>query len=95
MRIYKVNKIEHTVFDSRDELPQDIHYLRDWREGHVGDWVLADDSCIIQILRKGTMLKAKGKVRSVDYIGTCTGTFLVNKNNKLDTSRRNNIYSLG
>lgn len=95
MRIYKVNKIEHTVFDNKDELPQDIHYLRDWRESCVGNWVLADDGCIIQILRKGTMLKSKGKVREVSYIGTCTGTFLVKENNKLDTSRRNNIYSLG
>tara|TARA_R100000808_G_C2139625_1_gene147535 strand:+ start:1106 stop:1840 length:735 start_codon:yes stop_codon:yes gene_type:complete len=95
MRTYKVNKIEHTVFDNADELPQDIHYLRDWRDGQIGDWVLADDGCIIQILRKGIMLKSKGKVRQVDYIGTCTGTFLVNKRNKLDTSKRNNIYSLG
>ena len=95
MRSYKVNKIEHIVFDSKDELPKDIHYLRDWREGHIGDWVKADDDCIIQILRKGVMLKAKGKKRQLEYIGTCTGTFLVSDKTLMDTSRRNNIYSLG
>jgi hypothetical protein len=95
MRIYKISKVEHSVFDSTDEVPDNIHYLEDWREGHIGDWVKADDDCIIQILRKGTMLKAKGKVRQVDYIGTCTGTFLVTKKNKMDTSRRMNIYSIG
>ena len=41
------------------------------------------------------MLKAKGKVREVEYIGTCTGTYLVGPKKKMDTSRRANIYSLG
>ena len=76
-------------------MPKDIHYLSDWREGQVGDWVLSDDDCVIQILRRGSMLKAKGKVRNRDYIGTCTGTFLVGPKVKMDTSRRVNIYSLG
>ncbi len=40
-------------------------------------------------------MKPKGKVRQVDYIGTCTGTFVVSEKNKMDTSRRVNIYSLG
>ena len=95
MRYYKVNRIEHTVFDSTDEVPKDIHYLDNWRDGDVGDWVKTDDECVVQILRSGTMLKPKGKVREVRYIGTCTGTFLVNSNIKLDASRRVNIYSIG
>jgi len=95
MRYYKVNKIEHTVFDSLDEVPLEINYLEDWRDGHISDWVKASDGCIIQILREGTMMKPKGKVRSVRYIGTCTGTFIVSKSTKMDTSKRINIYSLG
>ena len=95
MRYYKVNKIEHTVFDSLDEVPSEINYLEDWRDGHLSDWVKASDGCVIQILREGTMMKPKGKVRSVRYIGTCTGTFIVSDSTKMDTSRRINIYSLG
>tara|TARA_R100001230_G_scaffold24857_2_gene17915 strand:+ start:612 stop:1349 length:738 start_codon:yes stop_codon:yes gene_type:complete len=95
MRSYKVNKIEHTVFDELEEVPKDIHYLRDWREGQVGDWVLSDDDCVIQILRRGSMLKAKGKSRTREYVGTATGTFIVSDKNKMDTSRRINIYSFG
>ena len=95
MRHYKVNKIEHTVFESENEVPTTIEYLEDWRDGHQSDWVLSDDGCIIQILRAGTMLKSKGKNRSVRYLGTCTGTFLVSDKVKMDTSRRINIYSLG
>ena len=68
MRHYKVNKINHTVFDTIDEVPSDIQYREDWRDGHITDWVKADDGCIIQILRQGTMMKPKGKVRQVKYI---------------------------
>ena len=41
------------------------------------------------------MMKPKGKVRQVSYIGTCTGTFIVSKNVQMDASRRVNIYSIG
>jgi len=95
MRVYKVNKVEHTVFDSIDEVPSSISYKEDWREGRLSDWVLADDGCVIQILREGTMQKVYGKVREQVYIGTCTGTFIVADKTKLDTSKRVNIYSLG
>ena len=95
MRYYKVNKVDHTVFESIEEVPSSITYIEDWRYGHLSDWVLADDGCVLQILRKGTMVKPKGKVREVSYIGTCTGTFIVSKKTKMDASRRTNIYSLG
>ena len=95
MRHYKVNKALHTVFDSEDEVPSDIHYLRNWRDASISDWVLADDGSIVQILRMGKMIKPKGKVREVTYIGTCTGTFINSPSVKMDTSRRVNIYSLG
>jgi len=95
MRHYKVNKVQHTVFDSIDEVPADIHYLREWKDCVLSDWVLADDGCVIQILRKGTMIKPKGKVRKVSYVGTCTGTFLISNTVKMDTSKRTNIYSIG
>ena len=95
MRHYTVNNIQYTVFESEDELPSDIYPIKDWRKGGLFDWVLADDGCYIQILRKGTMKKPKGKVREVAYIGTCTGTFIISPTIKMDTSRRVDIYSLG
>jgi hypothetical protein len=95
MRHYTVNNIQYTVFESEDELPSNVNPVKDWRKGKVFDWVLADDGCYIQILRKGTMTKPKGKVREVAYIGTCTGTFIVSPKTNMDTSKRVNIYSLG
>ena len=95
MRLYIVNGINHTVFDSIEEVPAELKYLEDWRDGHISDWVKTDDDCVIQVLRRGSMMKAKGKVRQVDYIGTCTGTFIVSGKTKMDASRRINIYSIG
>tara|TARA_Y100000401_G_C8325947_1_gene228291 strand:- start:35 stop:769 length:735 start_codon:yes stop_codon:yes gene_type:complete len=93
MRVYKVNGIEHRVYDSDDLLPLGVKVIEDWRDGHVGDWVKTDDECYIQVLRRGTMYKPKGRIREVDYIGTCTGTFVVSNTVKMDSSRRVNIYS--
>jgi len=95
MRTYKVNKIEHTVFEDNEEIPSDLDYLYNWRKGSIGDWVKADDGCVLQILREGTMMKPSGKVRQQRYIGTCTGTFIVSEKTKMDTSKRVNIYSIG
>ena len=94
MRTYKVNKIIHRVFDPDDPVV-DLDVVANWREGMVGEWVKSDDDCVIQVLRRGTMHRSKGKKKQVDYIGTCTGTFAIYNHTKMDTSRRNNIYSFG
>ena len=95
MRFYRVNGVEHKVYDPDDILPNGLIVQSDWNVGNVGDWVKADDDCIIQILRKGVMKRQKGKSREVSYIGTFTGTFPVYKSTKMDTSKRINIYSFG
>ena len=92
MRNYKVNGIKHIVYDVEKEVPSGINIVSDWRIAKLDDWVLTDDKCVIQILRKGTMV-TKGGEKS--YVGTCTGTFIVSKNTYMDTDRRTNIYSFG
>jgi|TARA_R100000656_G_scaffold24434_1_gene21623 hypothetical protein len=78
-----------------DEVPSSVDVVPDWRVSHIGDWVQADDGCVIQVLRKGKMIRNKGKDRIRSYIGTCTGTFVCIPRTKMDTSRRRNIYSIG
>ena len=95
MREYKVKKINHRVYENLDEVPTDIQVQHDWRLGRIDDWVLADDGCIIQVLRHGSLTKPEGKNRTQYYIGTCTGTYLVSPRIKMDTSKRDNIYSFG
>ena len=93
MRIYRVNTIDHTVYESDDITPENLIIQSDWRDGQVGEWVKADDGCIIEVLRRGKMKKKMGRNKISEYIGTCTGTFLVSKTVKMDTSKRENIYS--
>lgn len=93
MRTYRIGKIEHLVYEDSSEIPDSLIVHSDWRSAAIGDWVKADDGCVIQILRGGAMKDCSGKEQS--YIGTCTGTFPVRENVKLDTSRRENIYSFG
>ena len=83
------------MYEPNDPLPKNLKVVEDWRDGHIGDWVLADDDCVIQVLRRGQMLRSKGKNKVREYIGTCTGTFPIGPNIKMDTSKRINIYSFG
>ena len=92
MRHYHVNRQPHCVYDDADELPSDIHPVSDWRESEEGDWVKADDGCYIQVLKKGNLVRQKGKERIVHYYRTCTGTYPVSA--PMDTSRRENIYTI-
>ena len=91
MRVYKVNGVYHKVYETLEESPG-LKVIEDWRKGNVGDWVKADDDSIIQVLRKGKMLRKNGEVY---YIGTCTGTFIAEKSVSMDTDKRANIYSFG
>lgn len=95
MRSYKIRKLVHHVFEPEDQLPQSLKVTSDWRNGQVGDWVKADDECVIQVLRRGQMLRSKGRDKVREYIGTCTGTFPIGPRVKMDTSKRANIYSFG
>ena len=94
MRTYRVSNTYHRVFNDKEELPSGIDVIPEWRKANIGDWVEADDGCIIQILRKGTMKSTWGKNRIHNYVGTCTGTFMCKKTYKMDTSKRENVWSL-
>ena len=81
------------MYESRDELPSGLNVVKNWRDGQIGDWILADDGCVTQVIRRGQMLRAKGKKKIREYVGICTGTFPVGPNVRMDTSKRANIYS--
>ena len=91
MRQYKVGKLTHPVYEDIDEVPNNIRIIDNWRDAEVGDWVKADDGNIIQALRVNQVLN-QGRY-PIKYIGTCTGTYLCRKKDKMDTERRENIYS--
>jgi|6_EtaG_2_1085325.scaffolds.fasta_scaffold09526_4 hypothetical protein len=94
MTEYTLKDTVHKVYESKDELPPDIKLIDNWREGDVGDWVLADDGCIIQILRSGVFARPTKKIRALKYVGTCTGTFICKDTYKMDCDKRENIYNI-
>lgn len=91
MRQYKIGKITHPVFENDEEIPSGIKIVENWRDAEVGDWMRADDGNIIQALRVNKVLN-RGK-EPIKYIGTCTGTYLCRDKDKMDTEKRENIYS--
>jgi len=94
VREYTVKDRSHTVYESEDELPDGTEFLDNWREGDIGDWVLTDDGCIIQILRTGMFARPTKKVKALKYVGTCTGTFICKDAYKMDCDKRENIYNI-
>lgn len=97
MREYKINKIPYTVYDSVNEIPPSIKskIVDKWKTAEIGDWVTADDGSVMEVLRKGSMGRAKGKERIRYNIGTCTGTYPCVKGAKFSSERMKNIYSFG
>jgi hydroxymethylpyrimidine pyrophosphatase-like HAD family hydrolase len=94
MREYTIKKVVHKVYESLEEVPSTIVYLQDWRLGEIGDWVLADDGAIIQILRSGELARPRNIEKILKYIGTCTGTYIAKPEYTMDTDRRENIYTV-
>ena len=78
MRSYKVKGEEHFIYDLESELPDNIHPIKNWRDGLPGDWVLADDNAYVQILERKKIGKNEG-------VRTCVGTYMVTQTmDKLD-----------
>ena len=94
MRTYTIKKQDHIVYENVDEFPKDLTYLKDWRMGDIGDWVLSDDGCIIQVLRSGAFARPTKKIKALKYVGTCTGTFICKADYKMDCDKRENIYNI-
>lgn len=94
MTEYIVKGKTHRVYDFADEVPENISYLHDWRLGNIGDWVLADDGGVIQILRSGSLSRPRNIIKSLKYIGTCTGTFIVREDYSMDVEKKANIYTV-
>ena len=85
MRSYKVKGKEHFIYDLESELPDNVHPIKNWRDGIPGDWVLADDNAYVQILERKKMGKK-------EILRTCVGTYVVNQ--AMDTAERDSRYTI-
>lgn len=87
MTFQRINGIKHYIFDSIEEFQ---HYfvsrglevptlVMDWRDGKQGEWVLADDGGVVQLLKRGS-LKTGGH-----WCRTVVGTFKQMESYEMDT----------
>ena len=83
MRTYTIKGKMHCVYEPGDSLPGYLSPVDDYMNAKVGDWVKADDDCIIQILRRK-------KLGDKLTVGTCTGTYY----GSMDTVKRADIYNM-
>lgn len=103
-----IKGVDYYVFEDHDEFEkfyqdrnQDVPALvLDWREGEKGDWVLADDGGIVQVLASGN-LRHKGDRPNYQYskgwLRTVVGTFVRRRTVYMDTdfNQHPNRYRFG
>lgn len=77
----------HAIYSREEADTKGVEYKQDWREGELGDWVLTDDNCVVEVLRCGKDRAGR------KWIGTCTMTTSTAKTTTLDTAPRDNRYS--
>ena len=83
---------KHYVFDDFEEYVEhfgkDAVEVKDWKSGEQGDWVLADDGGIVQLLKVGGIKHPNDRKNykySQGWCRTVVGTFLINNKTKMDT----------
>lgn len=78
---------KHYIYEPAEATLEDIEYIKDWREGHEGEWVLTDDGFVLQLLRKGKMGRTQ-------YVRTVVGTYPLTKKTRLTIDEREDRYTL-
>tara|TARA_R100000808_G_C2114687_1_gene127710 strand:+ start:107 stop:883 length:777 start_codon:yes stop_codon:yes gene_type:complete len=97
----KIKKIEHRVYDDIEEFKEDnpnTTVKTNWRKGEEGEWVVADDLGVVQILKKAQLNHpndTKNYKNAKGYIRTVVGTFIIKDNTVMDTdfSKHPNRYT--
>ena len=88
----KIKGVTHYAYESELEFrtahPKE-KLIKDWREAKQGEWCLADDGKIVQILLKNTM---KGNKIKEKYIRTVIGMITVRKSTTLAGDITDSLY---
>jgi hypothetical protein len=79
-----------TIEKFKQKYPRYIK-IKKWRFGNTGDWVLTDDDCVVQVLRRGDITKPAGK--KCEYIRTICGSFLISGKKEMYGKIAENIYT--
>ena len=93
MDFRKIKGVKHYVYDDLTEFQKhnpNTNVVFDWKKGEEGDWVLADDNGIAQLLKVSSKIAHPNDrpnyTHSKGYVRTIVGTFLRNEKTKMDTN---------
>jgi len=93
MDFRKIKGVKHYVYDDLTEFQKhnpNTNVVFDWKKGEEGDWVLADDNGIAQLLKVSSKIAHPNDrpnyTHSKGYVRTIVGTFLRNDKTKMDTN---------
>ena len=82
----------HIVYDSVSEYLDNNpagNIVFDWRKGNEGDWVMADDGGVVQLLKVNKKVSHPGDSKNYKYangwVRTVVGSFINKENVKMDT----------
>ena len=97
----KIKNIKYYVYDDLEEFKDNNPnktVAKDWRKANEGDWVVADDFGVVQILKKAQLNHpndTKNYKNASGYIRTVVGTFIIKDNTFMDTdfSKHPNRYT--
>ena len=87
----EIKSVEHYVYEDIDEFRHyhDIKAKDNWRTADEGDWVIADDGGVVQLLKVSRSIKHPNDRKNYRYAkGWCrtvVGTFLLRDKAKMDT----------
>ena len=98
MEVRKINKVPHRVFKDKREFEEYFliekgsvpKLIPNWRLARQGDWTIADDGGVVQILKHGELphhgdWKDKYRLHKNGWIRTVVGTFIQDDNVEMDT----------
>jgi len=97
----KIKKVEHCVYEDIDEFKEhnpNTTVNPEWRKAQEGEWVVADDLGVVQILKKAQLNHpndSENYKNAKGYVRTVVGTFIVKDNTNMDTdfSKHPNRYT--
>ena len=82
----KAHYLYHNI-ENFEKAYSDYGKLNNWRLGDTGEWVLTDDNCIVQILKRGMC------VGEQHYVRTICGSYLVEAKKEMYGQIAENIYT--
>ncbi len=105
MEYRKIKGVKHHVFDNTQDFNNFFtdesdrpNIIFDWRNANEGDWVIADDGGVVQILKKSDIRHPNDRRNykyCQNYVRTVVGTFLCLPKTYMDTdfSQHKNRYT--